>query len=114
MAKFHDALIHLGTAVELPDDIKASLVSAYDEDITEYRNGAEAKIEQLNADLLTKDSSYNELDTKYKNDTTALKAANFDLLRAAPTRSANSNSSVADDDSDGADVDIDDLFATSN
>lgn len=110
MSKFLDALTNVSSAVELPDDIKATLLTAYEDDLSETNSNADAKIEQLNIDLAAKATSYDELDAKYKNDTVALKAANFDLLRAVPDKNANSNSS-ADNDFDSEDVDIDDLFS---
>jgi len=113
MAKFHDTLDQFGVAVALPDEFKAAILAAYDEDVAAVSTNVDAKVTALTTQITDRDTKISDLEKKYTNETVTLKAALFDTLRAAPiTGSATSTSGDNDSGENNEDVDIDDLFGT--
>lgn len=111
MGKFHDALNQFGQALELPDEFKSAISSAYDDDFS----GADAQLQTLNQSLIEKDSSIEQMRQDYDSKLSALKSANWDLLRAGPGAATNdsSNTNIQDDiEEDRSAITISDLFGT--
>lgn len=104
MANFIDSL----SAFDLPDEVQEQLTNAHNEEV----NGAVAKADLLSTVIVQKDTAFSELSQKYNDDTTALKAANFDALRTGPVAGSNASSVVeGDGDIDYSEITYDDLFS---
>ena len=115
MGNFHDALDRFGTALELPDEFKSALTSAYDEDIS----GADAKVSGLESSITEKDSTIEKMQQEFDSRLKAAKAANWDLLRngnpgggsSEPAENINNNNNVDEDEDDfNPHITIKDLF----
>lgn len=95
-----------GQTVDLPDEFKTAIVSAYDEDFSSY----DAKVTGLESQLVEKDEKINQLDTGYKKQISSLKAANYDLLRAVPKDAKTSKSDDSEDNLSDQPITIASLF----
>ena len=107
MGKFHDALNQFGQALELPDEFKSAISSAYDDDFS----GADSKVTSLETAISEKDAAIEQMRQDYDSQLSAAKAANWDLLRAG-NQSAQEDASKPDDrpSVDPSNVSINDLF----
>lgn len=107
MAKFHDAMNDFGSSVDLPDEFKSAINSAYDDDFSSY----EAKVFDLENQLTEKDNVISQSKTDYDNQISSLKSANYDLLRAVPKDARVDKQDNKEDDLSDHDITIDDLFS---
>lgn len=106
MGKFHEVFDTFGNALELPDNFRSALQSAYDQDFS----GANAKVEELESAISEKDSATESMRTDYEGQLSAAKAANYDLLRSLsnePVIPVSDKNPRIDNDSP---ITVDDLF----
>jgi hypothetical protein len=108
MGKFQDAMNNFGQTVDLPEEFKSAITSAYEDDFSSY----DAKVNDLESKLANKDETINQLNTDYSAQINSLKSANYDLLRAVP-KDAQTNGSDKNEDDDLSDqITIADLFGS--
>ena len=111
MSKFHDALAEFGAALELPDELRGKLESAYDDDFS----NANEKVNSLESLISEKDAAIEKWQTDFQTQVSATKAAQFDLLRAGLVTGSKQNET---DDTNGNigdgetnyDINVKDLF----
>ena len=96
-----------GQTVDLPDEFRTAIVSAYDDDFSSY----EAKVMGLETQLVEKDNTIKQTETAYEKQISSLKAANYDLLRAVPKDAKATKSDDSEDNLQGHDITIADLFS---
>lgn len=109
MGKFHETLDQFGNALELPDDLRSALSSAYEDDFST----ANAKVDGLVSSITEKDTLVEQMRVERDNAISAAKAANYDLLRAGLSSGAtvdNSNNANNDDEQNSSNITINDLF----
>ena len=107
MGKFQDAMNDFGQSIDLPDEFKNAITTAYDEDFSSF----DAKVTGLETQLTEKDSAITQLNTDYKQQISSLKAANYDLLRAVPKDAKAGKPNDGDDLPDHDNITIADLFS---
>jgi hypothetical protein len=106
MGKFQDAMNDFGQSNILPEGFADAMNSAYDEDFS----SANAKVLDLEGQLVTNNGAITQLKTDFGAQISSLKSANYDLLRAVPK---DANAAVKDRDSaneSGHGITIADLF----
>ena len=109
MGKFKEVFDTFGDALELPDNFRSAVQSAYDEDFS----SANAKVEELETAISEKDSATEKMRTDYEGQLSAAKAANYDLLRSLPNDNGDnvSDKNQNQSNNDDSPITIDSLFS---